>query len=78
MQIYLATNKTDQLNQQSYFFDHPSEVIKCYKQTEVEKCFGKMEKALAGGLYLAGFLSYEAGYAFEPAFASNRTYPITS
>lgn len=74
MQIYLATNKTDQLNQQSYFFDHPIEIIKCFKQGEVEKCFAKMEKALACGLYLAGFLSYEAGYAFERAFSSATAY----
>ena len=33
-----------------------------------------MEKALADGFYLAGFISYEAGYAFEKLFQNERTY----
>jgi len=33
-----------------------------------------MEKALEKGLYLAGFISYEAGYAFERIFQNNKIY----
>jgi para-aminobenzoate synthetase/4-amino-4-deoxychorismate lyase len=33
-----------------------------------------MEKAISQGFYLAGFLSYEAGYAFEEKLKENRTY----
>ncbi|OGB89724.1 hypothetical protein A2625_06350 [candidate division WOR-1 bacterium RIFCSPHIGHO2_01_FULL_53_15] len=33
-----------------------------------------MEEAIARGYYLAGFLSYEAGYAFEELFHHNKTY----
>jgi para-aminobenzoate synthetase/4-amino-4-deoxychorismate lyase len=33
-----------------------------------------MEEALAAGFYLAGFLSYEAGYAFEEKLYEDRTY----
>jgi para-aminobenzoate synthetase/4-amino-4-deoxychorismate lyase len=33
-----------------------------------------MESALAEGFYLAGFLSYEAGYAFEETLRENKTY----
>jgi para-aminobenzoate synthetase/4-amino-4-deoxychorismate lyase len=56
------------------YFENPAEIISCRKLSEVKNCFGAMEKALAGGNYLAGFLSYEAGYAFEECFRDHKTY----
>jgi para-aminobenzoate synthetase/4-amino-4-deoxychorismate lyase len=55
-------------------FDNPSEIISCHKLSEVRPAFEKMEKAIARGCYLAGFFSYEAGYAFEEIFHNNKTY----
>ena len=55
-------------------FDDPAFIIRCFKLSEVENCFKQMEAALAKGCYLAGFLSYEAGYAFEPCFHNNKAY----
>ncbi|MFH1386475.1 MAG: chorismate-binding protein [bacterium] len=55
-------------------FSSPLEIIKCFHLSKVKDCFAKMEKALASGHHLAGFLSYEAGYAFEKTFADNKTY----
>jgi len=46
-------------------FDHPQAIIQTNRLAEVENCFAKMEEALAAGYYLAGYISYEAGYAFE-------------
>ena len=46
-------------------FDKPVEIIQTYKLSEIENCFAEMEKAAAKGYFLAGFMSYEAGYAFE-------------
>src|SRR3989338_7689115 len=55
-------------------FDSPADIISCHKLSEVRSAFEKMEEAIARGYYLAGFLSYEAGYAFEELFHHNKTY----
>jgi len=46
-------------------FDNPIDIIQTYSLSEIPKCFYEIEKAINSGHYLAGFLSYEAGYAFE-------------
>lgn len=46
-------------------FDDPVEIISCSNGGDVKNAFIRMEEALGKGYYLAGFLSYEAGYAFE-------------
>lgn len=46
-------------------FDHPQAIIETHKLSEVKTCFEKIEDFLARGYYLAGYISYEAGYAFE-------------
>ncbi|MFA4844314.1 MAG: aminodeoxychorismate synthase component I [Candidatus Margulisiibacteriota bacterium] len=46
-------------------FTSPLEVITCREPAKLATTFTAMEKALAAGYYLAGFISYEAGYAFE-------------
>ncbi|PKN51838.1 MAG: hypothetical protein CVU55_10355 [Deltaproteobacteria bacterium HGW-Deltaproteobacteria-13] len=51
-------------------FDNPVSVIACFGPHEVIWAFEKMEEALARGLYVAGFFSYELGYAFEETFSS--------
>ncbi|MGB9612645.1 MAG: aminodeoxychorismate synthase component I [Candidatus Margulisiibacteriota bacterium] len=52
----------------------PSFIIQCFKLSEVEDAFAELEKALKRGFFLAGFLSYEAGQAFEKTLAHNKTY----
>ncbi len=49
------------------FFEHPREVIVCHTPSGLEGCFERLERAVAAGYYAAGFFSYEAGYALEPA-----------
>ena len=46
-------------------FSDPIDVISTSKLSQVPAAFEKMEAAISKGYYLAGFLSYEAGYAFE-------------
>ena len=53
-------------------FEKPSFIIQCRKLSEVKRSFNQMEKALRDGFYLAGFLSYEAGYAFEKVFRNKK------
>jgi len=47
-------------------FSAPSKVIEANNAAEVPKALAAMEAALAQGHYLAGWLSYELGYALEP------------
>jgi len=47
-------------------FRNPLDLIGTNKLSEVAACFDRLESASQQGYYLAGFLSYEAGYAFEP------------
>jgi para-aminobenzoate synthetase/4-amino-4-deoxychorismate lyase len=74
VRILLETNQRDQENRKSYHFEDPDLMIRCHRLYEVENTFQRMEKALADGYYLAGFLSYEAGYAFEACFRNNNVY----
>ena len=72
--IFLETNKFDKENQQSYLFTHPLSIIACYEIEEIEETFARMEEALKGGFYLAGFISYETGFAFEKVFKPKKRY----
>jgi len=54
-------------------FKDPDEVIACYDPARVAEAFARMEEMHARGYYLAGFLSYEAGHAMEPALFDHQT-----
>lgn len=55
-------------------FDDPKEIIAAYSLEDIPACFDRMEATLLQGNYLAGFLSYEAGYAFEPKLSLFKTF----
>lgn len=44
----------------------PREIIAADRLAEVPAALAAMDRALAAGAHLAGMVSYEAGYAFEP------------
>jgi para-aminobenzoate synthetase/4-amino-4-deoxychorismate lyase len=54
--ILLQTSRMDTENYRSYLFLHPER-----KLTASESLFDEIEQALAGGSYVAGFLTYEFG-----------------
>lgn len=56
-----------------YFHDQ-KDIISCNKLDDIPRCFEKMENALSKGYYLAGFLSYEAGYGFEEKLKTGKTF----
>ena len=56
------------------YFDDPKEIIAAYSLAEIPACLDRMEAALRRGNYLAGFLSYEAGYAFEPRLGLQKAF----
>ena len=59
-------------------FEEPEEIIRADAPGEVAAAFARMEAATARGLYLAGYASYELGYALEPKFARQETpKPVT-
>lgn len=55
-------------------FKDPVSVISARDPHLLADCFNKMEEALRSGYYLAGFLSYEAGYAFEERLFREKSY----
>jgi len=59
-------------------FDHPRQLIVCHDPDDLRVCFDAVERAIADGYYVAGYLSYEAGYAFEPAFGhlKGNSFPL--
>ncbi|HNW93847.1 MAG TPA: chorismate-binding protein, partial [bacterium] len=60
-------------------FAGPEQILQCHEPGELPAAFAAMERALARGRHLAGFLAYEAGYAFEPclrALCPQRDYPL--
>jgi para-aminobenzoate synthetase/4-amino-4-deoxychorismate lyase len=70
--ILLETSRFDPSNRHSYLFQDPKRVISANRLNEIPDTFAKIEAALADGLHVAGYLSYECGYHFEN-FATART-----
>jgi para-aminobenzoate synthetase component 1 len=54
-------------------FDEPEEIIVAREPSEARDAFARMEAATKRGLYLAGYASYELGYALEPKFWTQTT-----
>jgi len=61
-----------QFRNKPLFFQDPVSLIATYHPAGLKGCFAQMERALKSNYYLAGFLSYEAGYAFEKCFAPRK------
>jgi para-aminobenzoate synthetase/4-amino-4-deoxychorismate lyase len=69
-----AMNVFIHFEKQPLLFQRPEFIISCDEAAQIESCFQAMESALRRGYYLAGFLSYEAGYAFEECLHEKRAY----
>ncbi|HEY8136665.1 MAG TPA: aminodeoxychorismate synthase component I, partial [Methylocystis sp.] len=57
-------------NGRALLFDAPKEIIVARDAGEVARAFARMEAASRSGLHLAGYASYELGYALEPKLAA--------
>lgn len=51
----------------SILFRNPTSVIEARHPTEIGSAFAEAEDALAHGHHVAGYISYEAGFAWEPS-----------
>lgn len=74
MFIQFESNKIDERGFQNIFFENPVSVISCFRVKEVRDCICKMDLMLSRGYYLAGFFSYEAGFAFEEILFSDKKF----
>ena len=72
--VFLETARPDEQNFLSYVFLKPKRVISTFKIEEIETSLAELNKALKKGYYAAGFLSYEAGEAFEATLRHRRCY----
>ncbi len=63
--VLLQTSRFDASNRYSYLFLNPAKTIAASTLDEIPTLFQQIEQALANGLYVAGYLSYECGYHFE-------------
>lgn len=63
-----------QFEKKPLLFRKPIALISTYDPTELASCFEQMEQALKNGYYLAGFVSYEAGYHFEKCLWQDKKY----
>jgi para-aminobenzoate synthetase/4-amino-4-deoxychorismate lyase len=52
-------------------FKHPVQIISTYQVSNVTACLAEVQQAVDRGFYAAGYLSYEAAPAFDPAFTVN-------
>lgn len=51
---------------ESVLLDRPADIIRADRAEELPAAFQKIERALDSGQFLAGYCSFELGYAFEP------------
>jgi para-aminobenzoate synthetase/4-amino-4-deoxychorismate lyase len=68
--VFLETLKSDPENFRSLLFIDPVFVLQTSRIDEVEKVLKEAEDFLKKGFYAAGYVAYEAGYAFEEKLRS--------
>lgn len=74
--ILLESSLVDRGNKHTYLFTEPVEVIKASSLAQVEQALRKVDEAVQSGRYVAGFLCYEAGYAFENVLRTEVTSEV--
>jgi para-aminobenzoate synthetase / 4-amino-4-deoxychorismate lyase len=68
--ILLETSRPNRENHRSFLFVNPAGILTAETLDDLPGLFERIEKCLAQGLYVAGFMSYECGYHFEPRAAA--------
>ncbi len=64
--ILLESQLREPGNYISYLLSDPIDVISCVNPESVAESIGRIDKELNRGRYVAGFISYEAGFALNP------------
>jgi para-aminobenzoate synthetase / 4-amino-4-deoxychorismate lyase len=71
--VFLETNRFDRDNCKSYLFFNPLKIITAYEQEDINPAFIALERYISRGYYVAGFISYEAGFSFEEGLKNLKT-----
>ena len=70
----------DQLASTARYYENPLRIIEVFSEHDLPAAFDTVQSELNKGRYIAGFISYEAGYALEPKLTSilpkDRTGPL--
>ncbi len=66
--VLLETTLLSEEETRSFLFLNPVEILVAYTFKELESVLKKIDSYIAKDFYLAGYLSYEAGYLFEESF----------
>lgn len=72
--ILLESIKYNRENFLSYVFVDPLRIIQCHKPEQLLSCLDQLQQEQASGLYAAGFISYEAGYALLEKLPTRKYY----
>ncbi len=68
--VLLETVRPDPVEFRSYVFCRPLSTIQCRSLADVSSCLQELEYAVDQGCHVAGFMTYELGYAFERGFSA--------
>jgi para-aminobenzoate synthetase/4-amino-4-deoxychorismate lyase len=60
-------------SRRSMLFRNPTKILEVRQPAKILEAFSAMEEALAEGFFVAGYISYEAGFALEPSLADLST-----
>lgn len=77
--VLLETARFDEENFRSFLFHQPVARLSTNRLDEVPALLAELEHVLKQGYFIAGYLTYEAGFAFEPCLQSLRhklPYPL--
>jgi len=56
----------DQITHELRYYSHPIDIVEAHEASAVEMALVKLKEYHAQGFYLAGYLSYDLGFALEP------------
>ena len=82
--VFFDTSRCSAENKYSFLFVEPETRLELFSGDDPKDFISQMEKVLAGGKYLAGWMSYEFGYLLEARLAGilpsqeNRQAPLAS
>lgn len=65
--VLLESSRITDEERHSYLFRHPVSILTAHRHSDLPRTFRAMQAALKQGYYLAGWWSYELGYALEPS-----------
>lgn len=70
--VLLDTSRPSAGNAQCLLFARPERTLTALRPQDAPRCLEAVEEAVQEGWYVAGYLSYEAGYAFERTLGTDK------